>query len=207
MTRGTKNIRGVTNVVSIQGVRGGSQSGGVGGGQSGGTPVSLRTRLTVKNTRQPGASSGCVVQYVRGTKVQNAGVTNVVNTQDSQEQAPCATYWFLGLVQVPHEAPVGVQCGTAKGPLVGVRGGSEGATLGLLAQHLITRRRTASSSSCYSVDVKGYGVDVKGYDADVKGYDVDVYKDYGADVKGYGADVKGYDHHATHSITRRATMT
>ena len=27
---------------------------------------------------------GCVVQYMRGTNVQNAGVTNVVNIQDSQ---------------------------------------------------------------------------------------------------------------------------
>eukprot|EP00959_Pyramimonas_sp_CCMP1952_P432950 9066376-Pyramimonas_sp.AAC.1 len=40
--------------------------------------------------------SRCVVRYVRGTKVQNAGVTHVVNTQDSQEQAPCATYGWEG---------------------------------------------------------------------------------------------------------------
>eukprot|EP00976_Prorocentrum_cordatum_P060269 1175825-Prorocentrum_minimum.AAC.2 len=33
-------------------------------------------------------------------------VTNVVNTQESQERAPCATYWFLGLIQVPYEALV-----------------------------------------------------------------------------------------------------
>eukprot|EP00976_Prorocentrum_cordatum_P059556 1175549-Prorocentrum_minimum.AAC.3 len=46
----------------------------------------------------------CVVQYMRGTNVQNAGVTDVVNTQDFQEQAPCATYWLLGVIQVPHEA-------------------------------------------------------------------------------------------------------
>eukprot|EP00976_Prorocentrum_cordatum_P088534 1187344-Prorocentrum_minimum.AAC.6 len=35
-------------------------------------------------------------------------VTNIVNTQDSQEQAPCAPYWFLGLIQVPREAPGGL---------------------------------------------------------------------------------------------------
>eukprot|EP00959_Pyramimonas_sp_CCMP1952_P215361 4506041-Pyramimonas_sp.AAC.1 len=40
---------------------------------------------------------------MRGTNVHNAGVTNVANTQ---EQAPCATYRFLGLVEVPYEAPV-----------------------------------------------------------------------------------------------------
>eukprot|EP00959_Pyramimonas_sp_CCMP1952_P337022 7057457-Pyramimonas_sp.AAC.1 len=40
---------------------------------------------------------------MRGTNVQNAGGTNVVNTQDSQEPDPCATYWFLGLIQVPHK--------------------------------------------------------------------------------------------------------
>eukprot|EP00976_Prorocentrum_cordatum_P073252 1181010-Prorocentrum_minimum.AAC.2 len=33
-------------------------------------------------------------------------VTNVVNTQDTKEQALCATYWCLGLIQVPHKAPV-----------------------------------------------------------------------------------------------------
>ena len=33
-------------------------------------------------------------------------VTNVVNTQGSQEQALCATYGFLGLIQVPYEALV-----------------------------------------------------------------------------------------------------
>ena len=33
-------------------------------------------------------------------------LTNVVNTQDSQKQAPCATYGFLGLIQVPYEATV-----------------------------------------------------------------------------------------------------
>eukprot|EP00959_Pyramimonas_sp_CCMP1952_P253542 5297327-Pyramimonas_sp.AAC.4 len=54
----------------------------------------------------PEASSRRVVQYTRGTNVQDAGVTSVVNIQDSQEQAPCATYWFLRLIQVPHEAPV-----------------------------------------------------------------------------------------------------
>eukprot|EP00959_Pyramimonas_sp_CCMP1952_P321870 6735289-Pyramimonas_sp.AAC.1 len=55
---------------------------------------------------------------MRGTNVQNAGVTNVANTQDSQERAPCATHEFLGLIQVTYEAPVcivrpeGVQRGT-----------------------------------------------------------------------------------------------
>eukprot|EP00976_Prorocentrum_cordatum_P007886 156913-Prorocentrum_minimum.AAC.1 len=34
---------------------------------------------------------------MRGTNVQTAGVSNVVSTQDSQEQAPCATYGLLGL--------------------------------------------------------------------------------------------------------------
>ena len=42
----------------------------------------------------------------RGAQTSKTLVTNVVNIQDSQEQAPCATYWFLGLIQVPHEAPV-----------------------------------------------------------------------------------------------------
>eukprot|EP00976_Prorocentrum_cordatum_P080791 1184115-Prorocentrum_minimum.AAC.2 len=37
----------------------------------------------------------------KGHKRPKHGVTNVVNTQDSQEQAPCATYEFLGLIQVP----------------------------------------------------------------------------------------------------------
>eukprot|EP00976_Prorocentrum_cordatum_P104916 1194077-Prorocentrum_minimum.AAC.2 len=45
---------------------------------------------------------------MRGTNVQNAGVPNVANTQDSQEQAPCATHWFLGLIQIPHEALVSI---------------------------------------------------------------------------------------------------
>eukprot|EP00959_Pyramimonas_sp_CCMP1952_P311434 6517741-Pyramimonas_sp.AAC.1 len=56
----------------------------------------------------------CVVQYVRGTNVQNAGVTNVVNIQDSKERAPCATYWFLGLLQVPYEAPMYIVVGLPK---------------------------------------------------------------------------------------------
>eukprot|EP00976_Prorocentrum_cordatum_P068226 1179053-Prorocentrum_minimum.AAC.1 len=36
--------------------------------------------------------------------------------QNSQEQAPCATYWFLGLIQVPHEGPEGGQRGARGGP-------------------------------------------------------------------------------------------
>eukprot|EP00976_Prorocentrum_cordatum_P112936 1195617-Prorocentrum_minimum.AAC.1 len=38
-------------------------------------------------------------------------VTNVVNTQDSQEQVLCATYWFLGLIQVQ-----GFRSGVGGGP-------------------------------------------------------------------------------------------
>eukprot|EP00959_Pyramimonas_sp_CCMP1952_P368428 7717443-Pyramimonas_sp.AAC.1 len=64
-------------------------------------PVSLRTRLQVKNTI---FKVCCTVHG--GHKRPERGVTNVVNTQDSQEQAQCATYWFLGLIKVLHEAPV-----------------------------------------------------------------------------------------------------
>ena len=46
----------------------------------------------------------CTVR--EGHKGPKRGVTNVANIQDSQEQAPCATYRFLGLIQGPHEAPV-----------------------------------------------------------------------------------------------------
>eukprot|EP00976_Prorocentrum_cordatum_P075273 1181836-Prorocentrum_minimum.AAC.5 len=46
-----------------------------------------------------------VLHSTRGAQPSKTLVTNVVNTQDSQEQAPCATYWFLGLIQVPYEAP------------------------------------------------------------------------------------------------------
>eukprot|EP00959_Pyramimonas_sp_CCMP1952_P002379 49558-Pyramimonas_sp.AAC.2 len=55
--------------------------------------------------RPEGVSSRCVVQY-RGAQTSKTPVTNVVNTQDSQEKAPRATYWFLGIIQDPHEAPV-----------------------------------------------------------------------------------------------------
>eukprot|EP00959_Pyramimonas_sp_CCMP1952_P299859 6272113-Pyramimonas_sp.AAC.1 len=49
-----------------------------------------RTALAQRRYRSRVASL-----YMRGTNVRNAGVTNVVNTRDSQEQAPCATYGFL----------------------------------------------------------------------------------------------------------------
>eukprot|EP00976_Prorocentrum_cordatum_P111207 1195327-Prorocentrum_minimum.AAC.7 len=45
-----------------------------------------------------------VLYSTRGAQTSKTLVTNVVNTQDSQEQAPCATNWFLGLIQVRHEA-------------------------------------------------------------------------------------------------------
>eukprot|EP00976_Prorocentrum_cordatum_P073746 1181244-Prorocentrum_minimum.AAC.1 len=42
---------------------------------------------------QEGVRRGFIGQNMRGTNAQSAGVTNVVNTQDSQEQALCAMYW------------------------------------------------------------------------------------------------------------------
>eukprot|EP00959_Pyramimonas_sp_CCMP1952_P338748 7094098-Pyramimonas_sp.AAC.1 len=40
---------------------------------------------------------------MRGThKRPKRGVPNVMNTQASQERAPCATYGFLELIQVPY---------------------------------------------------------------------------------------------------------
>eukprot|EP00976_Prorocentrum_cordatum_P105837 1194338-Prorocentrum_minimum.AAC.3 len=51
-----------------------------------------------------------------GAQTSKTLVTNVVNTQDSQEQLPCETYGFLGLIQVPYEAPVyNVPRGQAEG--------------------------------------------------------------------------------------------
>eukprot|EP00959_Pyramimonas_sp_CCMP1952_P214770 4494599-Pyramimonas_sp.AAC.2 len=61
-------------------------------------PIPARARTTPKRPLPYGTD----VQYARGTNVRNVGVTNVVNTQDSQEQAPCAMYGFLGLIQVPY---------------------------------------------------------------------------------------------------------
>ena len=87
---------------------GGSDDGrrGVGGDLT----VKCRRRVSprnrddeVKNTRGI-FKVRCTVH--KGHRRPKRGVTNVVNTQDSQEQAPCATYGFLGLIQVPYEAPV-----------------------------------------------------------------------------------------------------
>eukprot|EP00976_Prorocentrum_cordatum_P081652 1184500-Prorocentrum_minimum.AAC.3 len=46
----------------------------------------------------------CTVR--EGHKRPKRGVPNVANTRDPQEQVPCATYRFLGRIQVPYEAPV-----------------------------------------------------------------------------------------------------
>eukprot|EP00976_Prorocentrum_cordatum_P086184 1186401-Prorocentrum_minimum.AAC.2 len=40
-----------------------------------------------------------------GRKRPKRGCSQRCNTRDSQEQAPCATYGFLGLIQVSYEAP------------------------------------------------------------------------------------------------------
>eukprot|EP00976_Prorocentrum_cordatum_P067532 1178782-Prorocentrum_minimum.AAC.2 len=93
-----------------------------GGGQGGGeeeTPLSLRTRLKVKNPRGIVFKVCCTVH--EGHKRPKRSVTNVVNTQDSQEQAPCAAYGFLGLIQVPYEAPV-YNVGLPKDRYVGCEG-------------------------------------------------------------------------------------
>eukprot|EP00959_Pyramimonas_sp_CCMP1952_P219835 4596479-Pyramimonas_sp.AAC.1 len=43
-----------------------------------------------------GVRGDSTVKLHEGHKRPKRGVTNVVNTQDSQEQGPCATYCFLG---------------------------------------------------------------------------------------------------------------
>eukprot|EP00976_Prorocentrum_cordatum_P078011 1182920-Prorocentrum_minimum.AAC.5 len=60
---------------------------------------SIRVSSSARSGPQ-GTRAQCVVQYTSGTNVQNAGVTNIMNTQDSQEEAPRATNWFLGLMGV-----------------------------------------------------------------------------------------------------------
>eukprot|EP00976_Prorocentrum_cordatum_P087082 1186764-Prorocentrum_minimum.AAC.1 len=83
-----------------------------------------------------GASSGGVVQYMRGAPTSKTLVNNVVNIQDSQERAPCATYVLLGLIQFPYEAPVHIGSG----------GGLEGRnTSGSLIAKWRTRKETSKS--------------------------------------------------------------
>eukprot|EP00959_Pyramimonas_sp_CCMP1952_P253543 5297327-Pyramimonas_sp.AAC.5 len=64
---------------------------------------------------------------MRGTNVQDAGVTNIANTQDSQEQAPCATYWTnptavrrrggeCVMGRGSHREGVTLYCGLKRGP-------------------------------------------------------------------------------------------
>eukprot|EP00959_Pyramimonas_sp_CCMP1952_P090336 1891044-Pyramimonas_sp.AAC.1 len=45
-----------------------------------------------------------VLYSTRWAQLSKTLLTNVVNTRKSEEQAPCAMYWFLALIQVPHEA-------------------------------------------------------------------------------------------------------
>eukprot|EP00976_Prorocentrum_cordatum_P064259 1177422-Prorocentrum_minimum.AAC.9 len=59
----------------------------------------------------------------RGAQTSKTLFTIVVNIQESQEQAPCATYWFLGLIQVPEGGWRG-SGGGPEGVLQGVRRGA-----------------------------------------------------------------------------------
>eukprot|EP00976_Prorocentrum_cordatum_P047590 961413-Prorocentrum_minimum.AAC.2 len=53
-----------------------------------------------KRMERGGGWEGILRSMHEGHKRPKRGVIKVVNTQDSQEQAPCATFWFLGLIQV-----------------------------------------------------------------------------------------------------------
>eukprot|EP00976_Prorocentrum_cordatum_P112403 1195525-Prorocentrum_minimum.AAC.6 len=85
-----------------------------------------------------------------GHKRPERGVTNLVNTQDSQEQAPCATYGFLG----PTEAPVYI-VGLPGGGQEGVRRGSGGGSMVRWRRPGASAPTTNRKPGCTAQHVKG----------------------------------------------------
>eukprot|EP00959_Pyramimonas_sp_CCMP1952_P292832 6124309-Pyramimonas_sp.AAC.1 len=68
-------------------------------------PLSDALGETLKHSEEYRRHLQGALYGTRGAQPSKTLVTNVVSIQDSQERAPCATFWFLGLIQVPHEAP------------------------------------------------------------------------------------------------------